>query len=101
LILVPFRLAAFRNELTHYFSWYNSSRPHTWLRGATPDEVYHRRRRACRMPRFEPRPRWPRRSRCTSPQTLVRGQPGVRLELDVNRHAGRQHLPIVTLRKAA
>jgi hypothetical protein len=26
-----------------YFSWYDGSRPHTWLRTATPDEVYHHR----------------------------------------------------------
>src|SRR3990172_178440 len=40
LILVPFRLAAFEQELAPYFSWYNGQRPHTWLRGATPDEIY-------------------------------------------------------------
>lgn len=101
LILVPFGLAALRQELALYFAWHNEHRPHTWLRGATPDEVYHSRRWASRMPRFEPRPRWPRRSRCASPQTLVRGQPGIRLELDVGHHRGRQHLPVVTLRSAA
>ena len=101
LILVPFRLAAFRQELALYFSWYDGHRPHSWLRGATPDEVYFHRRPACRTPRFEPRPRWPRRSPCTMPQTLVRGQPGVRLELEVRHHAGRRHLPIVTLARAA
>ena len=101
LVLVPFRLAAFRNELGLYFSWYNSHRPHTWLRGATPDEVYCGRRWASRIPRFEPRPGWPRRSRCAVPQTLVRGQPGVSLELDIHHYCGRQHLPIVELKRAA
>ena len=101
LILVPFRFAAFRQDLALYFSWYNGHRPHTWLRGATPDEVYHGRCWANRAPRFEPRPRWPRRSPCASPQVLVRGQPGVALVLDVQHHAERRHLPIVTLRRAA
>ena len=101
LILVPFRLAAFRLELALYVSWYNGRRPHTRLDGATPDEVYNHRRPACWSPRFEPRARWPRRSRCAAPQVLVRGQPGVELEIEVRHHAGRQHLPIVTLRRAA
>ncbi|MCI0407586.1 MAG: DDE-type integrase/transposase/recombinase [Acidobacteria bacterium] len=60
LCVVPFRLAAFEQELALYFSWYNGHRPHSWLRGATPDEIYHRRRQAIRAPRFEPRRRWPR-----------------------------------------
>jgi hypothetical protein len=101
LSVVPFRLVAFEHELTLYFSWFNSSRPHTWLRAATPDEVYHHRRPACRVPRFEPRSRWPRRSRCAAPQVLIRGRPGVRLELLVHFCSGRRHLPIVTLKRAA
>jgi transposase InsO family protein len=101
LIIIPYRLRAFRQELALYSSWYNEHRPHTWLGGATPDEVYHRRRPASRFPRFEPRLRWPRRSRCAAPQTLVRGQPGVALELEVCQHAGRGHLPIVSLKRVA
>jgi len=101
LILVPFRLAVFRQEMALFFSWFNDRRPHTKLTGATPDEVYYHRRPACRAPRFEPRSRWPRRSRCAAPQTLVRGQPGVELEIEVQHHAGRRYLPIVTLRRAA
>ena len=101
LILIPYRLAAFHQELAFYFCWYNGHRPHTRLGGATPDEVYHGRRWAIRAPRFEPRPRWPRRSQCAAPQTLVRGQPGARLYLDVYYHGGRQHLPVVALRRAA
>jgi len=97
----PLQLAGFRQELGLYFSWYNGQRPHAWLGGATPDEVYHGRRWASRMPRFEPRPRWPRRSRCALPQTLVRGHPGTGLELVVTCQADRCHLPIVTLRRAA
>ncbi len=101
LILVPYRLAAMEQELAFYFSWYNGHRPHTRLGAAAPDEVYHHRRPAARGPRFEPRPGWPRRSPCASPRTLIRGQPGVRLDLAVRYHGGRRHLPIVALRRAA
>jgi len=101
LVLVPFRLAAFRLELALYVSWHNGHRPHSRLDGATPDEIYHHRCRANRAPRFEPRPQWPRRSRCAAPQTLVRGQPGVELDIEVRHHAGRRHLPIVALKRAA
>ena len=101
LIMVPYRLAAFELELALYISWYNSYRPHTRLGAATPDEIYHHRRPASRAPRLEPRSRWPRRSRCAGPQTLVRGQPGARLDLSVHFHAERRHLPIVTLKRAA
>jgi putative transposase len=101
LILVPYRLGAFEHELALYIDWYNKHRPHGRLRGATPDEIYYHCRLACRSPRFEPRPRWPRRSPCAVPQALVRGQPGVRLDLSVRFHAERRHLPVVTLKRAA
>ncbi len=92
LILVPLRLAAFRQELRLYLSWYNGERPHSRPASATPDEVYHGHRRPSRRPRFEPRPRSPGRSPCASPQTLVTGQPGVPRVLGVSRHPRRQHL---------
>jgi transposase InsO family protein len=101
LSVVPFRLAALEQELVLYLSWYNGLRPRTWLGGATPDEIYHRRRSAIRAPRFEPRSRWPRRSPCASPRPLIRGQPGVRLDLSVQSLAERRHLPIVTLKRVA
>jgi hypothetical protein len=101
LCTAPYRLGGFEQELALYFSWYNSLRPHSWLRGATPDEIYHRNRPAIRAPRFEPRRRWPRRSPCASPQTLIRGQPGVRLDLQVQFLCDRRYLPIVTLKRAA
>ena len=47
------------------------------------------------------RPCWPRPSPCAKPQTLVAGRPGDRFELNVERFEGCQHLPIVTLRRAA
>jgi len=101
LILVPYHLAAMERDLTPYVSWYNGHRPHSRLGAATPDEVYHHRRPAYRAPRFEPRPRWPRRSPCASPQALIRGQPGATLDLAVRYHGGRRHLPVITLTRAA
>ncbi len=101
LILVPYRLAAMQQELAVYVSWYNGHRPHARLGAITPDEVYHHRRPASREPRFEPRLRWPRRSPCASPRTLIRGQPGVALHLAVSYHGGQRHLPTITLKRVA
>ncbi|MBE3038143.1 MAG: hypothetical protein IMZ62_04955 [Chloroflexi bacterium] len=82
-------------------AWYNEHRPHTTLGGATPNEVYCSRRPANRLPRFEPRARWPRGSPCAKPQVLVKGKPGIRLELAVAFQGGRKHLPVVTLTRVA
>ena len=102
LILVPLRRKEFLTELKYFAEWYNEHRPHTTLDGRTPNEVYRQEPRpANRAPRFEPRAKWPRGSPCAKPQTLVKGQPGVKLELQVAYHRGRKHLPIVTLRRAA
>jgi hypothetical protein len=66
-----------------------------------PNEVYHHRFPAKRRPRYEPRSRWPRGSPCARPWALARNGPGARLELDLVFHAGRKHLPIVAIRRAA
>ena len=92
---------AILSELKYFAQWYNESRPHTTLDGRTPNEAYRQEpRRANRLPRFEPREEWPRGSPCAKPQTPVKPQPGVKLELHVAYHRGRKHLPIVTLRRA-
>jgi putative transposase len=101
LVAVPYRFAGFKQEVRLYLSWNNGHRPHTRLGAATPDEVYYHRRPAIRAPRFAPRPRWPRRSPCASPRTLIRGQPGVQLGLDVRYLGDRRHLPVVSLKRAA
>jgi hypothetical protein len=44
---------------------------------------------------------WSRGSPCAKPQTLVAGQPGDKLTLQIDFHEGRKHLPIVTLKRAA
>jgi putative transposase len=91
----------FREDLKLFFGWYNEHRPHTAIQGRTPDEVYHRRRPANQLPRFETRAQWPRPAPCAAPRTLVKGQPGVVLELEVGSYAGRKYLPVVSLRRAA
>lgn len=101
LLLVPYRRKAFLREIHAIVQWYNESRPHSWLSGRTPNEAYRGTFPANRRPRFEPRPRWPRGSPCAQPWALVRGSPGAKLTLDVSFHAGRKHLPIVTLKRVA
>ena len=101
LLFVPYRREAFLRELITTTEWYNDSRPHTWLGGRTPNEVYFCAFPANRRPRFEPRSRWPRGSPCAKPWALVRGSPDAKLTLEVSFHRGRKHLPIVTLKRVA
>jgi putative transposase len=100
-LLVSLRAKTFRQELTWFADWYNEHRPHATLGGRTPDEVYFHQRPANRSPRFEPRALWPRPAPCALPQVLVKGQPGVRIELEVRYQQGRQHLPVAAIRRAA
>lgn len=100
-MLVPFSMNAIRRELALFCTWYNDERPHAWLAGATPDEIYRGVMPSCAEPRFEPRERWPRHSPCAAPQAKVRGRCGARLDLHVTYLAGRKHLPLVQLRRAA
>ena len=100
-IVAPQCRAVFRRELTLYFVWYNEHRPHATLAGRTPNEVYFRLRPANQRPRLEPRKRWPRPSPCAKPHTLIAGQPGDRCTLEVSFLDGRQHPPIVSLKRAA
>jgi len=100
-IVVPMRSANFRRELHWFTLWYNKHRPHMTHAGATPDEVYFRIRPANREPRIEPRSDWPRRSPCAKPATLVAGQPGDRFRLEIDQLGRRQHLPLVSLKRAA
>jgi hypothetical protein len=101
LAVVPLRDECFRREVALAVGWYNAARPHTTLGGRTPDEVYYGRFPANRKPRVEPRDRWPRGSPCAQPWALVKGKPGAAIELDVDFEAGRRHLPIVRIRRAA
>ena len=99
--IVPLAQAAFARELDHYVTWFNAERPHSRFGARTPDEIYFGKFPACRRPRFEPRARRPRRSPCAAPHALVRGRPGIALELNVEYRGGRKHLPVVSLRRVA
>ncbi len=101
LMLIPPGKDVFRSELQFFVCWYNEHRPHTALFGKTPHEVYYRLVGTNKILRFEPRSRWPARSRCAAPQAAIRSKPGTRLLLHVSNLAGRNHLPIVKLRVAA
>jgi len=94
-ILLPLRLNRVRRELAFYATWYNEHRPHAWLRGRTPADVYHGVPPANEAPRFEPRARWPR----LAPKR--KGKPGARLELVLRHVEGRRHLPVVEVKRAA
>jgi len=98
---IPLSHRAFQYELSLFVRWYNEARPHTTLDGATPDERFFGRRPACRQPRFEPRPGWPRASPCAAPPALVKGQPGVALQLHIEWPGHRRHLPRVTVTRVA
>ena len=100
-ITVPFRLDQMRHEVASYATWYNQHRPHTALGGCTPMEVYRDLPVANGAPRFEPRSRWPRKSRCASPAARIKGRRGVRLAVLLSRFQNRPHLPVVELRRAA
>jgi putative transposase len=100
-LTVPLDIARMRAEVEVYAAWFNAERPHEFLEGRTPDETYFGIEPANEAPRWEPRARWPRRSKCASPQVPVRGPTGVKLQLVVDYHAGRRHLPIVRLKRAA
>ncbi|MDH3380749.1 MAG: integrase core domain-containing protein [Gammaproteobacteria bacterium] len=100
-IMVPTTHDTMRREILYFVQWYNESRPHSALDGQTPNEIYTGLRPANRQPRIEPREHWQRRLPCASPRTLVAGKPGARFTLVVSYHAGRSHLPVVSLQRAA
>jgi transposase InsO family protein len=91
-LLVPMSLAAMRHELSLYAIWVNRELPHMALAGETPQEVYADRAR--RRRRFEPRPRWTQRRH-------RRKTGGDKFRLHVTYLEGREHLPVIELRRAA
>ena len=79
--IVSLRHTAFCASLARLEDWYNEVRPHSSLRGATPDEVFHGRRPANRRRRFEPRARYPAKGAWAAPWAPARAKIGARLEL--------------------
>ena len=97
-ILVPIREEAFQNELALFSEWYNRHRPHSALHGQTPAETHHGIKQVGQRFMFEPRTRWPAGA---SPKTPASGERGATFGLEVSHQSGREHLPIVTLKRAA
>jgi transposase InsO family protein len=95
-LLTPMNRAEFRRQVNLFIGWYNEHRPHTTLSGCTPNERYFRHKPANRQPRWEPRP-----SPCAKPNTLVKGQPGATLTLEIEFADDENRLPVVTLNRAA
>jgi hypothetical protein len=98
---IPFRRDAVRRMLLSLVGWYNEFRPHAARGGKTPNEAYFDRLPANRRPRIEPRPAWPRGSRCARPHALVAGKPGACFDVGVEYFDDRCELPIIRLRRAA
>ena len=91
-VIIPFGIDAMRTDLSAYLSWFNEHRPHQFLDGRTPLEVYQNSTPANEVARFEPRPKWPAQERAALCD---------RLTLSVSHHQGRKHLPIIELKHAA
>ncbi len=100
-ILIPFRRDRMQVELRLFMRWYNGHRPHSALEVQTPNEVYGALSPACRQPRIELRPQWPSGSKCASPQAPRDDDDPRDLAVEVKFLGGRQHLPVVSLRRAA
>ena len=100
-VSIPLRRHDMRRELTCHLDWYNEHRPHEFLVGITPNEVYHDRPAANEMPRIEVRPHWPPDASCAASETAVDGVSGQKVELLVSYHAGRKHLPVIRLKRVA
>jgi hypothetical protein len=92
---------AISTELAPHLHWHNEHRPHDFLAGRTPNEVYHDRPAENETPRIEVRPYWPPGASCAAPAAAIDGEPGQKVVLRVSYHAGRKHLPVIQLRRVA
>jgi putative transposase len=97
---VPLRHTAFCASVAQFEDWYNEVRPHSSIGGATPDEVFHRRRPANHRRRFETRARYPAKGACAAPWAPARSKIGSRLELVATSFRGARHLAQVEIRRA-
>jgi len=97
--IVPLQHRAFCASLARLEDWYNEVRPHASMGGATPDEIFHRRRPANRRRRFEPRARYPARGACAAPWVRARAKIGARLEVVATPFRGARHLAQVEIRR--
>jgi hypothetical protein len=97
---VPLRLSDFNEEFIRYVVWYNEHRPHQYLHGRTPNEVYDCRFPARDDPRLEPRTKYPLKARNGNhASTLVHR--ATNLQVVVTHLDNRRHLPLVSIKQAA
>ena len=101
LIAIPEDQSEFEREVRLAIDWYNEHRPHETLGGKTPNEVHFLKPPANEQPRIEPRPKWPPGSPCAKPRASIEGEPGTPFTLEIDRHEGRRHLPIIRTRRVA
>ncbi len=101
MITVPEDQTQFEREVELVIEWYNEHCPHDSLNGRTPNEVFFSRPPANEQPRIEPRPRWPRGSPRAAPHVDIDGEPGDPFVLQIDHLAGRHHLPIIRVHRAA
>jgi putative transposase len=81
-ISIPLNFEEMRRELALYFTWYNEFRPHEYLDGRTPLEVYnHSPPKEC----FK----------------LIHASEVPEMKLKISYLEGRKHLPVIELKKAA
>ena len=82
LISVPMNFDEMRRELALYLIWHNEHRPHEYLEGRTPQEVYnHSPPRDCLK--------------------LIHGSEVLEMKLQISYLEGRKHLPVIELKKSA
>jgi len=95
-IVLPLRSDAMCREVRLYVRWYNTERPHSSLRGATPHEAYFQIAAARDGPRFECRPKWP-----LGEEVTLRAEQGAAVQLAFSFLEGRRHLPVGELSRSA
>lgn len=100
-VILRLRRDDMRRELACHLDWYNEHRPHEYLDGRTPNEVYFDRPPANETPRIEPRSNWPPGAPCARPAAAIDGRPGQNIKLELIYHAGGKHLPVIQLKRVA
>jgi transposase InsO family protein len=98
-ILVPISRSEMIRETELFFEWYNEHRPHMFLNGKTPNEVYHHRHAANAKPRIETRPLAKHSTPCAKPRMCIAGRSGAKVKVRLEFLEGRRHLPIVKVER--
>ena len=98
-ILIPVSRKAMEEETRLFFEWYNEYRPHTSLKGRTPNEVFFHRRAKNALPRIETRPLVSHSTPCASPRMMIAGKAGAKVKAKFEFHGGRSHLPVLHIER--